>query len=299
MVIGLAGLRVGEIALVTAAGDDSGLAGGEDAQVIVGAVGICDADAPFAAVRLEAQGLDVAAEGDDAAGHAGVAHRVDDIGGGAALGDRAEGDFAAGGHVQLIAARAGEAAEDDLVEMEGGPLVGDLRIAGHVVAAVHEAPELDQRVDRQIQRIDAELVALLVDGLGGLDHARDLPGHGDGRAVRTVEAVDDAGLLLRVEHGLHGLDDGFAGADAGLGLGAVGGQVHHGVHGEDFFLIFGAHFAAGAERKQQAEAEQQGERPEETVLLHICILILFDRADSVRARAEERPFAHYSTEKQN
>ena len=47
-----------------------------DAQIGIRAVGIGDADAPLAAVRLQAQGLDVAAEGDDAARDPGLAHGV-------------------------------------------------------------------------------------------------------------------------------------------------------------------------------------------------------------------------------
>ena len=91
--------------------------------------------------------------------------------------------------------------------------------------------------------------------------------------MRVVHGIDDAGGQLRVEHRIHREDHGFAGGQAGLGLGPEGGQRHDGVHGVDFPVEFGA-FPAGGQRQRREQAEKQRAEPEQKMTFHRYFLYL-------------------------
>ena len=250
VVIGLAVLD--EEALVGAGGDHGGLAHGEDADKARGVVRILHGDVPVRPVRLETEGLDVTAEGDDAARHADVAHGADGVVGGAALGHRAEADLRPGGEGHGVGAGAREAGQRHLVVGAADEILPQLFIRGHVVAAAVEAPALDNGVDGQVERA----AGLLVDRVGGREHVRHLAGNGDVAAVCVVDGVGGAGLNVGVEHVVHGEDDALRRVEAALGVLAVGRERHDRVHGEDLPL---AHLRLAAGRKSQChgKAEQQ------------------------------------------
>ena len=74
-----------------------------------------------------------------------------------------------------------------------------------------------------------------------------------------VDLIGLTALVFRVEQRVHAVDDADGGVDAVVGLLAVGGQVHDGVHGKD--LLRGAFFlAAGAQRQHERAAQQQREQ---------------------------------------
>ena len=68
-----------EEALVAAAGDDGGFADLDGTDPAGRIVRILDGDGPLAVIRFEAKGLDIAAQGDDAAFDTGLAHGADGI----------------------------------------------------------------------------------------------------------------------------------------------------------------------------------------------------------------------------
>ena len=176
-------------------------------------------------------------------------------------------DLRAGGEGDGVAARAREAGQDHLVIAEPGPVGIDLLLGGDVVLAVLKAPALDQRIDRQLQRA----AALLVHRVGGRQHLGHLRGDDHVLPLRVVDRVGVAGGQIGIAHAVHRLDHALRGAQPGLGLLAVGGQGHRGVHGEDLALLH-ARFAAAGERKQREQAQRQAEDAFIKVFLSVHVI---------------------------
>ena len=246
---------LGEIALIAAGGDDRRLAHGEIAKIAAGVVRVLNGDVPVAAVRLFAERLHVAAEGHDAARDAGGAHRLNGIVRGTALGHCAEAQRHVCRHGDKGVRAVVRCGQLHLAHIHAGEQTLDLRIRRHAVVLVDEAPELAQRISRQIERT----VCALVHGLRRAQHLGDLLVDHDGRAHGVVDLIGLAALVFRVEQRVHAVDDADGGVDAVIGLFAVGGQIHDSVHGKD--LLRGAFcLAAGAQRQHQRAAQQQREQ---------------------------------------
>ena len=180
----------------------------------------------------------------------------------------AEAHLAVSRHRDRIGAGAGKAGEDDLIEAQAAELVEDLAVIRHVIFAVDEAPKLEQRIDRQIQRAGA----LLVDLLGGREHVGDLAGHNHVFPVGVIDSPNGAAFLLGVEHGVHGINHALGGCDSAVAVFAVGDKRHGRVHGEeDRSALF--RLAAGGKRKHQQRTEQCAHNPRHSVCsLHKILL---------------------------
>ena len=265
IVHGSAGLGVDEVvvglavldkeALIGAGGDHGSLAEGEDADIACGVVRVLHGHVPERAVRLSPEGLDVAAQGDDAACDADVAHGADRVFGGAALRHGAEADGGAGGEGHGVGPGAREAREGHLIEGPAREIEPQLLIRRHVIAPAVKAPALDHGVDGEVQGA----AALFVDVVGGGEHGRHLARDGDVAPLGVVDGVGGAGLDIGVEHIVHGLDDALGGGEPALGISAVGREGHDGVHGKDLPL---GHFGlpAGRQGQEHHKAKAHGKQ---------------------------------------
>ena len=259
----------GEKALVAAGGDDGRLTHGEVAEIAAGIVRVLHGDVPVAAVRLFAECLHVAAEGHYTARDAGGAHGLNGIVRCAALGHGAEAQRHVCRHGHEIIRTVVCGGELDLAHVHAWEQTLDLRVRRDAVVLVDEAPELAQGVGRQVERA----VRALVYRLRRAQHLGDLFVDDDGAAHGVVDLIGLAALVFRVEQRVHAVDDADGGVDAVVGLLAVGGQVHDGVHGKD--LLRGAFFlAAGAQRQHERAAQQQREEAGmQTFMVHRgCVL---------------------------
>ena len=257
MVIGFAVLD--EEALVGSGGDHRDLAHRQHAHIACGVVRVLHGDVPERAVGFETQGLDIAAEGDNAAFHAHIAHGADGVVGGAALGYRAEADGGPGGEGHRVGAGARKAREHHLVKAAAHKVFPKLLVCRHIVAPAVKAPLLDDRVDGEIQRT----AALLIDGLRGGEHICHLTRDGDVAAVCVVDGIGGAGLNVGVEHVVHGLNDALRSGETPLGIATVCGERHDGIHGEDLplrHLCFSAACQGQYHAQTQAQKHQLFER---------------------------------------
>ena len=231
MVVGVAPC-VGEKALITAACDNCRLTHRHNAEIACGVVRVLHGNVPVRAVRLQAEGLHIAAERDDAACHTGLTHGLNGVVSRTAL--------CHSGKAQLTGRRDGnreraggrELRQHKLIEAEAGQILRNLSVCRHVIFPVKKAPALIQRINRQIQRA----LALLIDGVRGAEHVRNLPGDNGASAVRVVYGVYSACGKLRVKRGVHRENDALRGIEPLRCFLAVGGQGHNGVHGVNLAL---------------------------------------------------------------
>ena len=238
---------LGEGTLVSATCDNCGFAYRDNTKIGRSVVGVLHSYVPVGAVGLEAKSLDIAARGHDAACDAYVSHSVYCVFCGVTLANGGKAELCPGGERNRIGAGAGEAGEHHAVKAAHAKVACKLFGGGDIVTSVVEAPALQHREDGEIQCA----VGLAVNYVCGAEHFRNLTGDGYVGAVCIVDGVGGAGFDIGVQHGIHGEDNAFRGAQTGFCFGAVCDKTHDCVHGKNLPLAL-FRLAACGERQHCA-----------------------------------------------
>ena len=233
-----------KIALVAAGGDDARVADGQNAEVCIRILRILKADLPVAAVRLGADGGNVAAQREDRGADACVRQELPELPGGVALGDAAEIELCAGlqGDAAAVHADAGCAGH--------GKKRAQLLRVRDAVSSAGKAPCEAQGIERRVICAAGRLgkIERRLHQRGGLG--------ADGQLSCAVAAGKLCLGRLTGKKPLQPVDLFFRRLQGIVRTGAVGRGLHDSVHGEKFARAAGV-CAAGQQQERQAENKKK------------------------------------------
>ena len=141
-----------------------------------------------------------------------------------------------------------------VIDQDRAQLGGQFCRLRHPVVPSGEAPGTDDGIEPYVQRP----AGLPAHGQGGVQHRQAVRRHGHRPACPGVQGVYRAALLLWVQVGVQGADHLRGRVQGAVRGGAVGGEEHHRVHGEQLLFLF-LFPGAGAARCRQQQRQGQGQ----------------------------------------